>query len=65
MIDVIVTFMNHFGHRQAEVIFLATGMAAPYLVEMIDENIKEVLAFTCEDDALEQAQKFAFGGDEK
>ena len=61
MIDIIVSLIGHFGTRQAEVMYIATGIVVPYLVECLEDG-KVVKTFWTDshESALEEAHKFAF-----
>lgn len=63
MITEFVTFFGNYGHRYAEVIFVASCVAAPWLVDFFegDKLIKTIFLET-EEQAEELATKFAFEG---
>jgi hypothetical protein len=63
MISEFVTFVGNYGQRYAEVIFVASCVTAPWLVDFFegDELIKTIFLET-EEQAEELATKFAFEG---
>lgn len=64
MITEFVTFFGNYGHRYAEVIFVASCVTAPWLVDLFenDKLIKTIFLET-EEAAEELATKFAFEGE--
>ena len=63
MITEFVTFFGNYGHRYAEVIFVASCVTAPWLVDLF-ENDKLIKTFfiETEEEAERLATEFAFEG---
>ena len=63
MITEFVTFFGNYGHRYSEVIFVASCVVTPWLVDMFEDG---KLVQTIFIESLEQAEKmamdFAFEG---
>lgn len=63
MITELVTFIGNQGHRHAQVLLLATCIAAPYAVDFfLEEFCSETRFFNSEEEAEEAAKLFAFEG---
>ena len=63
MITEFVTFFGNYGHRYSEVIFVASCVAAPWLVDLFEEGkLVETLFLESLEQAEELAMKFAFEG---
>lgn len=63
MITEFVTFVGNYGARYAEVIFVASCVTAPWLVDLFEEDklIKTIFLQT-EEEAERIATEFAFEG---
>lgn len=63
MITEFVTFFGNYGHRYAEVIFVASCVAAPWLVDLFeDEKLVKTFFLATEEEAEKLATEFAFEG---
>jgi hypothetical protein len=63
MISEFVTFFGNYGHRYAEVIFVASCVTAPWLVDLFEnDKLVETLFLETEEEAEKLAQKYAFEG---
>lgn len=64
MITEFVTFFGNYGHRYAEVIFVASCVTAPWLVDLFEDNVLvKTLFLESEEEAEKLATKFAFEGE--
>jgi hypothetical protein len=64
MITEFVTFFGNYGHRYAEVIFVASCVTAPWLVDLFEDNVLvKTLFLSSEEEAEALATKFAFEGE--
>jgi hypothetical protein len=64
MITDFVTFFGNYGHRYAEVIFVASCITSPWLVDLFEnDKLVETLFFETEEEAEKIAQKYAFEGE--
>lgn len=63
MITELVTFFGEQGHRHAQLLFLATCVAAPYAVDFFNEDDCFLTKFFLnEEEAEKAAMLFAFEG---
>jgi hypothetical protein len=64
MITEFVTFFGNYGHRYAEVIFVASCVTAPWLVDFFEnDKLVKTLFLTTEEEAEALATQFAFEGE--
>lgn len=62
MIQEIVSFFGDHGHRHADILFVASCMVAPYIVDYFNESdLFKTEFFATEEEAEEAARKYAFG----
>jgi len=62
MINEIVSFFGAQGHRHAEIIFVASCVMSPYIVDFFKESdLFKTEFFATEEEAEEAAKKYAFG----
>ena len=62
MIQEIVSFFGAHGHRHADILFVASCMVAPYIVDYFNESdLFKTEFFATEEEAEEAAKKYAFG----
>lgn len=63
MITDFVTFFGNYGNRYAEVIFVASCVTAPWLVDFFEqEKLIKTIFFETEEMAEKMAMEFAFEG---
>ena len=64
MITEFVTFFGNYGHRYAEVIFVASCVTAPWVVDLFEnDKLIKTLFLESEEEAEKLATKFAFEGE--
>ncbi len=62
MIQEIVSFFGAHGHRHADILFVASCIVAPYIVDYFNESdLFKTEFFSTEEEAEEAAKKYAFG----
>lgn len=62
MIQEIVSFFGAHGHRHADILFVASCIVAPYIVDYFNESdLFKTEFFATEEEAEESARKYAFG----
>lgn len=62
MINEIVSFFGAQGHRHAEIMFVASCVMSPYIVDFFKESdLFKTEFFATEEEAEEAAKKYAFG----
>jgi hypothetical protein len=62
MIEQFVTFFGAQGHRHADILFVASCVTAPYIVDYFKESdLFKTEFFLSEEEAEEAARKYAFG----
>jgi hypothetical protein len=62
MINEIVSFFGAQGHRHAEILFVASCVMSPYIVDFFKESdLFKTEFFATEEEAEEAAKKYAFG----
>ena len=63
MITEFVTFFGNYGQRYAEVIFVASCVSSPWLVDLFEDNVLiKTLFLSSEEEAEKLATEFAFEG---
>lgn len=64
MIQEIVSFFGAQGHRHADILFVASCIVAPYIVDFFNESdLFKTEFYLTEEEAEEAAKKYAFGED--
>jgi len=64
MIEQLVSFFGASGHRHAEILFVASCVVAPYIVDYFKESdLFKTEFFVNEEEAEAAAMKYAFGED--
>jgi len=64
MIEQLVSFFGANGHRHAEILFVASCVMAPYIVDFFKESdLFKTEFFSTEEEAEAAAMKYAFGED--
>ena len=64
MIEQLVSFFGAQGHRHAEILFVASCVVAPYIVDYFKESyLFKTEFFVNEEEAEAAAMKYAFGED--
>ena len=62
MIEQLVSFFGANGHRHAEILFVASCVMAPYIVDFFKESdLFKTEFYNTEEEAEEAAKKYAFG----
>ncbi len=62
MIQEIVSFFGAQGHRHADILFVASCIVAPYIVDYFNESdLFKTEFFSTEEEAEAAAKKYAFG----
>jgi len=62
MIEQLVSFFGAQGHRHADILFVASCIMAPYVVDFFKEsNLFKTEFYNTEEEAEEAAKKYAFG----
>lgn len=62
MINEIVSFFGAQGHRHAEIMFVASCVMSPYIVDFFKESdLFKTEFFATEEEAEAAAKKYAFG----
>lgn len=62
MINEIVSFFGAQGHRHAEIMFVASCVMSPYIVDFFSESdLFKTEFFATEEEAEAAAKKYAFG----
>jgi hypothetical protein len=62
MINEIVSFFGAQGHRHAEILFVASCVMSPYIVDFFKESdLFKTEFFATEEEAEEAAKQYAFG----
>ena len=62
MIEQLVSFFGAQGHRHAEILFVASCVVAPYIVDYFKESdLFKTEFFATEEEAEEAAKRYAFG----
>jgi len=62
MIQEIVSFFGAQGHRHADILFVASCIVAPYIVDFFNESdLFKTEFYATEEEAEEAARKYAFG----
>jgi hypothetical protein len=62
MIEQLVSFFGAHGHRHADILFVASCVVAPYIVDYFKEtDLFKTEFFLNEEEAEEAARKYAFG----
>lgn len=62
MIQELVSFFGAHGHRHADILFVASCVVAPYIVDYFKESdLFKTEFFATEEEAEEAAKKYAFG----
>ena len=65
MIEQLVSFFGANGHRHAEILFVASCVVAPYIVDYFKESdLFKTEFFVNEEEAEAAAMKYAFGEQE-
>jgi hypothetical protein len=65
MIEQLVSFFGANGHRHAEILFVASCVMAPYIVDFFKESdLFKTEFFSTEEEAEAAAMKYAFGENE-
>lgn len=64
MIQEIVSFFGAHGHRHADILFVASGIVAPYVVDFfMESDLFKTEFYATEQEAEAAAMKFAFEND--
>jgi hypothetical protein len=64
MIEQLVSFFGAHGHRHADILFVASCIMAPYVVDFFKESdLFKTEFYNTEEEAEEAAKKYAFGED--
>jgi hypothetical protein len=64
MIEQLVSFFGAQGHRHADILFVASCIMAPYVVDFFKESdLFKTEFYNTEEEAEEAAKKYAFGED--
>ena len=64
MIEQLVSFFGAHGHRHADMLFVASCIMAPYVVDFFKESdLFKTEFYNTEEEAEEAAKKYAFGED--
>jgi hypothetical protein len=62
MIQELVSFFGAQGHRHADILFVASCIMAPYVVDFFKESdLFKTEFYNTEEEAEEAAKKYAFG----
>lgn len=62
MIQELVSFFGAQGHRHADILFVASCIMAPYVVDFFKESdLFKTEFYNTEEEAEEAARKYAFG----
>jgi len=62
MIEQLVSFFGAHGHRHADILFVASCIMAPYVVDFFKESdLYKTEFYNTEEEAEEAAKKYAFG----
>ena len=62
MIEQFVTFFGAHGHRHADVLFVASCVMSPYIVDFFKEsNLFKTEFYNTEEEAEAAAKQYAFG----
>jgi hypothetical protein len=62
MIEQLVSFFGAQGHRHADILFVASCIMAPYVVDFFRESdLFKTEFYNTEEEAEEAAKKYAFG----
>jgi hypothetical protein len=62
MIEQLVSFFGAQGHRHADILFVASCIMAPYVVDFFKESdLFKTEFYNTEEEAEEAAKKYAFG----
>jgi len=65
MIEQLVSFFGAHGHRHADILFVASCVVAPYVVDYFKESdLFKTEFFLNEEEAEAAAMKYAFGEQE-
>jgi hypothetical protein len=65
MIEQLVTFFGARGHRHADILFVASCIVAPYVVDFFKESdLDKTEFYNTEEEAESAAMKYAFGENE-
>jgi hypothetical protein len=66
MIQEIVSFFGAHGHRHADILFVASCIMAPYVVDFFKESdLFKTEFYATEEEAEAAAMKFAFESEQK
>jgi hypothetical protein len=64
MIEQLVSFFGAHGHRHADILFIASCIVAPYVVDFFKEkDLFKTEFYNTEEEAEAAAMKYAFGED--
>ena len=64
MIEQLVSFFGAHGQRHADILFVASCIMAPYVVDFFKESdLFKTEFYNTEEEAEEAAKKYAFGED--
>ena len=62
MIEQLVSFFGAQGHRHADILFVASCIVAPYVVDFFKESdLFKTEFYVTEEEAEKAAMKYAFG----
>jgi hypothetical protein len=62
MIEQLVSFFGANGHRHADILFVASCIVAPYVVDFFKESdLFKTEFYVTEEEAEKAAMKYAFG----
>ena len=65
MIEQLVSFFGAQGHRHADILFVASCIMAPYVVDFFKESdLFKTEFYNTEEEAEADAMKYAFGENE-
>ena len=65
MIEQLVSFFGAQGHRHADILFVASCIVAPYVVDFFKESdLFKTEFYNTEEEAEAAAMKYAFGENE-
>jgi hypothetical protein len=65
MIEQLVSFFGAQGHRHADILFVASCIMAPYIVDFFKESdLFKTEFYNTEEEAEADAMKYAFGENE-
>jgi hypothetical protein len=66
MIEQLVSFFGAHGHRHADILFVASCIMAPYVVDFFKESdLFKTEFYSTEEEAEAAAMKFAFENDKE